>query len=186
MKKISSDNLTEAIQILLNGGVIAYPTEAVYGFGCDPFNEAAVGKILSIKHRSIEKGLILIAADSSQIQPLIGDITDEQLQKALDSWPGPYTWVFPSSPKVPDWIKGKHETIALRVTNHPIANKLCELFGGPIVSTSANVEGRAPLTDPLDIENHFQKDIDGLVIGPLGDLSQPTTIRDIVTGKVYR
>src|SRR3990167_4516311 len=128
-------------KVLQQQGVIAYPTEAVYGLGCDPFSELAVKKILKLKKRDINKGLILIASNWKQIENLIQPIPDEKLSQVMQTWPGPVTWLFPASDEVPRWISGAHSTIALRITAHPIAKALCEKWNGPIVSTSANKEG---------------------------------------------
>lgn len=175
-----------AIETLQQGGIIAYPTEAVYGLGCDPFNEQAVTRILELKQRSIDKGLILIAASWQQVQALTQSIPNEVLQKALDSWPGPYTWIFSATTKVPKWITGSHDTIALRVTAHPIAKAICEAYNGPIVSTSANIEGKTPAKTYEEVQQQFPQGIDYIVPGDVGNLAQPTAICDVLTDKVLR
>ena len=175
----------KVIDILKQGGVIAYPTEAVYGLGCDPFNEAAVEKILAIKARPRHKGVILIAASVSQIVPLI-DVSEGCLAKAQATWPGPVTWLFPAAKTVPEWIRGEHASVALRVTDHPIAKAICQQFGGPIVSTSANLSGEVPLREYAEVEKLFASKVDFVVPGAVGDLDKPTVIRDVQTGSVVR
>jgi L-threonylcarbamoyladenylate synthase len=177
--------LETALTTLKRGGIIAYPTEAVYGLGCDPSNEAAVLKLLALKQRDVSKGLLLIAADFQQIAPYLAPVTSSQLQAALDTWPGSFTWVFPATSYVPAWIRGNHDTVAVRVTAHPIAKQLCQLFG-PLVSTSANIQHQAPAMSAEQVQTIFPTGVDVIVPGELGGETKPTQIRDVVTGKVIR
>lgn len=178
--------LRSALQCLKQGKIIAYPTEAVYGFGCDPFNSDAVTRLLQLKQRSIEKGLILVAAEWSQIESLVEPIPPRALAQVLATWPGPYTWLFPASSATPNWIRGRHRTVALRVSAHPIVQQLCKAYGGPIVSTSANREGEPPLRDSRTLQMMFGKQIDLIIPGKVGGQNNPTTIRDAVSGLVVR
>lgn len=178
--------LRSALQCLKQGKIIAYPTEAVYGFGCDPFNSDAVTRLLQLKQRSIEKGLILVAAEWSQIESLVEPIPPRALAQVLATWPGPYTWLFPARSATPNWIRGRHRTVALRVSAHPIVQQLCKAYGGPIVSTSANREGEPPLRDSRTLQMMFGKQIDLIIPGKVGGQNNPTTIRDAVSGLVVR
>lgn len=178
--------LSEAIKTLADGGVIAYPTEAVYGLGCDPFNETAVRRLLSIKQRPTERGLILIAADWQQIEHLVRPIPAERMAEVKATWPGPVTWLFPASGLVPTWIRGQHDTVALRVTGHSIAKQLCQRFGKPIVSTSANISAQLPLRDTISVKTAFSYKVDYILPGRVGGLENPSEIRDVMTGKVIR
>lgn len=178
--------IASALNALNKGGVIAYPTEAVYGFGCDPFNADAVGRLLQLKSRSVEKGLILVASDWRQIESLAEPIPPRALAQVLATWPGPVTWVFPARPEAPIWIRGRHSGVALRVSNHPVIQELCRAYGGPIVSTSANREGELPLRDYRTVKMVFGKQVDFIVPGKTGGLANPTTIRDAVTGDIIR
>lgn len=181
-----SNSISQAVKTLQSGGIIAYPTEGVFGLGCDPFNEAAVSKLLTIKQRPIEKGLILIAANWSQMEALIEPIPDAARTRVETSWPGPVTWVFPASQLVPTWIRGSHPSIALRITNHHIAHNLCQAFGKPIVSTSANLSGQSPTRDTKTTEQRFSTLIDYTLPGNIGALSGPTPILDALTGQCIR
>ncbi|MBX9586209.1 MAG: threonylcarbamoyl-AMP synthase [Gammaproteobacteria bacterium] len=181
-----STKIDEAVTALKQGDVIAYPTEAVFGLGCDPFNKTAVERLLSLKRRSVSKGLILIASDWNQISSLTRPIDESTMNRAQNTWPGPYTWIFPASDSVPPWIRGDYPGIALRVTQHPLASALCEAFGGPIVSTSANLEGTPPAKAVEDLVNIFPTGIGVILAGPLGDSENPTTIRDVLTGDFLR
>ena len=177
--------LRRAAEILHRGGVIAYPTEAVYGLGCDPLNQGAVEHVLAIKQRPVEKGLILIASRFEQLTPYVQPQPPEIRQRLDESWPGPITWLLPARPATPRWLRGDHPSIAVRVTAHPLAAALCEAFGGPIVSTSANPAGRPPARSPLQARIRCPG-VDLIMHGATGPLARPTPIRDAVTGKVLR
>lgn len=183
---IITTSIQKAVIALTQGEIIAYPTEAVFGLGCDPFNEAAVQRLLALKQRSMDKGLILIAHDWQQIASLTSPIDHLSMQRAMSTWPGPMTWIFPAAHTAPPWITGAHPGIALRITQHPIANALCQAFGGPIVSTSANIDGEAPAKDITSVQHHFNSGINVLIDGPLGDTGKPTSIRDVITGDIIR
>lgn len=174
-----------AVQALRTGQVIAYPTEAVWGLGCDPFDERAVRRLLALKQRSEAKGLIIIAADTGQILPWLRALTTEQQQTVLATWPGPYTWVVPA-PEAPAWLRGRHASLALRVSAHPGVQALCRAWGGPLVSTSANLSGRPPARDTLELRRQFGDGLGYILPGRLGGDPKPTEIRDAVTGIVLR
>lgn len=174
--------------ILRDGGVIAYPTEAVFGLGCDPFNRDAVFRLLSLKSRRAQKGLILIASRFEQLKSVLAleELSKHQINEALMTWPGPYTWIFPASMSVPSWIRGDFSTIAVRVTRHPIARDLCEAFNGPIVSTSANHGGDIPARTYEEVLEYFPKGLNGIIKGETGKQLKPTQMRDVQTGKIVR
>jgi L-threonylcarbamoyladenylate synthase len=168
------------------GRIIAYPTEAVYGLGCDPENESAVRAILHLKQRSPDAGLILIADNFQRLGPFVNLAAATNLDAAMATWPGPVTWLIPRAGSVPDWLAGNHSTIAVRVTDHPVARELCAAFGGAIVSTSANRSSEPPALSPSAVHGYFGSAIAGIVAGRLGDQSQPSEIRDLETGAVIR
>ncbi|MDT8319806.1 MAG: Sua5/YciO/YrdC/YwlC family protein [Xanthomonadales bacterium] len=183
------DNLLmieKAAQKLRDGAVIAYPTEAVYGLGCDPGNEASVRRILRLKSRPVEAGLILIADRFERFAPYVAKVPDRWLQRAMAVWPGPVTWLFPRGPGTPDWLAGDHPTIALRVTAHAVAGELCARFGGALVSTSANPRSQAPARTPAEVEAYFGNAIEGIVEGSLGTSGKPSEIRDLASGRIAR
>lgn len=183
---IITTNIQDALNALKRGEIIAYPTEAVFGLGCDPFNESAVQNLLALKHRPVSKGLILIAHDWEQVANLSASVAPLSLQQAQSTWPGPMTWVFPATPAAPSWISGHNPSIALRITAHPLASTLCQAFGGPIVSTSANVDGEPPARDITTLQQYFKSGISVILDAPLGDSLKPTPIRDVMTGKLIR
>ncbi|HEY5623217.1 MAG TPA: L-threonylcarbamoyladenylate synthase [Gammaproteobacteria bacterium] len=181
-----SPRLDRAARIVADGGVIAYPTEAVYGMGCLPGDRNAIQRILRIKRRSWRKGLILIAADLDQLTELIVLPASRLREEILASWPGPVTWVLEAQHGVPAWLGGGTGTLAVRVTDHPLARRLCERVGEALVSTSANRGGRPPLTRPLSVRRELGHELDDILVGPLGSLDKPTMVRDGRTGAVLR
>ena len=172
--------VSDALNLLKQGRIIAYPTEAVYGLGCDPFNQRAVEALWVLKQRSSSKGLIVLIADWAQLTPLIAPVSDALLEPVRASWPGPVTWVFPKSNLIPDWLSGQHDGIAIRMSAHPIAHQLCA--EGPVVSTSANMSGREPAIDLQGLSEQFPNGIDAVLSGDLGGLSQPSMIFDVCSG----
>lgn len=172
--------------LLSAGGVIAYPTEAVYGLGCDPRRHDAVVRLLELKGRPAHKGLILIAAEASHLIGYAAPVAEEVAGRIAASWPGPVTWVLPAAPGLPAWLTGDCGTIALRVTSHPVAAALCRAFGGPLVSTSANRTGAVPARTALRTRLLFGPRLDAVVPGQVGGLDRPTRIIDARTGRVLR
>ena len=179
-------DIAQAADCLRAGGVIAYPTEAVFGLGCDPGNEAAVRKILAMKSRSQSAGLILLADSFDRLAKYSGDISPELMARAEATWPGPVTWLFPRRPGIPDWLAGSHPTVALRVTSHPVCRALCRAFGGALVSTSANPSTRPPARTAGQVSAWFGGSIEGIVAGELGGEQNPSEIRELLSGAVIR
>ncbi|MCW8891145.1 MAG: L-threonylcarbamoyladenylate synthase [Sedimenticola sp.] len=178
--------LREAARCFNSGGLIAYPTEAVYGLGCDPLNRQSMEWLLSLKQRPIEKGVILIAADYQQLIPFIKPLDEDRMQVIKASWPGPNTWLLPAADNLPFWLTGIHSTLAVRVTGHPVAAALCRACNSPIVSTSANRSGKHPAKNPLQVRKQLGSGVDCIIHAPLGNNPSPSTIRDGATGKVIR
>lgn len=178
--------LRRTLRLLRAGGVIAYPTEAVYGLGCDPDDAHAVNRILALKRRPAAKGLILIAAEFEQLQPYLLALDDAVLEQVRTPGPDPITWLLPARPEVPYWLRGAHETLAVRVTAHPLSAALCRTFGKPLVSTSANRAGRPPARTALMVRRQLRKGVDRVIVGRLGGAQRPSAIRDPVSGRVVR
>lgn len=180
--------LAETVAALRAGGVVAYPTEAVWGLGCDPRDEAATLRLLALKVREVEKGLILIAADEAQLAPFVDmDALDATQRDAVRaSWPGPHTWIVPASATAPRWITGAHDGIAVRVSAHPPVIDLCSAFGGALVSTSANRAGEPAAHAIGELDPAIVAGVDAVLEGETGALQRPTEIRDARTGAVLR
>lgn len=179
-------SVSEAAQRLRAGEVIAYPTEAVYGLGCDPDSESAVRRILELKKRPAAAGLILIADCFERFERYVARVPCGLLDRALATWPGHVTWLFPRADGVPDWLAGDHPTIAIRVTAHPVCRDLCATFGGALVSTSANPRSEDPARSAGSVWRYFGAGIAGVVAGQLGADAQPSEIRDLASGRVIR
>jgi L-threonylcarbamoyladenylate synthase len=178
--------LRQAARCFRRGGVLAYPTEAVYGLGCDPLNWPAVERILELKQRHAGKGVILIAAHFEQLLPFVAPLPEAQMRPVLESWPGAATWLLPAAPGTPPWIRGEHETVAVRVTAHPVAAALCRACDSPLVSTSANPSSQLPARSALRVRSYFGNRVDYILAGPLGGLEKPTPIRDAASGLTLR
>ncbi len=179
-------DLHPAIAAVKHGGVIAYPTEAVFGLGCDPTNDAALQKLIALKQRPADKGFILIASEWSQLVPFVAPLTEAQLTTLFDTWPGPVTWLVPAAASVSPLLRGDHATIAVRITAHPIAHALCQQLQSALVSTSANLNTQAPLKTATEVQQVFGNQLDWIVNGNVGNLIQPTQIRDLLTLQVIR
>lgn len=187
-RRFTLAELDEAAALLRGGGVLAYPTEAVFGLGCDPHDRAAFDRIFALKQRPPTQGVLLIASDFGQVERYIdrASVPAEVMAQVRSSWPGPNTWIFPRSAEVPDWVAGAHAGIALRVTAHEPAAALCRAYGGALVSTSANPHGEPPARSAAAVEAYFGEVLEGLLDGPLGGLERPTVIRDALTGAIIR
>jgi L-threonylcarbamoyladenylate synthase len=177
------------VTVLRNGGVIAYPTEYCYGLGCDPKNPQAVEKILTIKQRDVSQGLILVAANAEQISEYAQLENLPRVDQIKASWPGPNTWVIPALLSTPGWICGRHTSVAMRVSDHPLVTQLCVGFGGAIVSTSANRHGVDAAVSAAQVESDMGAELDFIVDGELGraDATQSASnIYDAITGDQLR
>lgn len=185
---ISQVELNNAINALSEGHVVAYPTEAVFGVGCDPDNLQAIENLLKVKHREKSKGLILIAAEFSQLMPYIDlkAITPEQQQMMLASWPGPVTWVVPARAGLTDLLTGQFATIAVRVSDHPVVQQLCRAYNKPLTSTSANLSGQPACRIAADVELQLGGSVQVILNAPTGGRLKPSEIRDIRTGQIVR
>lgn len=183
---IGAWKLRPALRAISEGRVVAYPTEAVWGLGCDPCNPEAVAALLRMKRRPPAKGLIVVAGEIGQLDSWLESVDGAGMARLQSSWPGPETWLVPAPPCVPGWVTGRHATVALRVSAHPVVQSLCRARGGPLVSTSANPTGLEPARHPLKVRTYFGANLGALVPGPLGGATAPTRIRDLATGETLR
>ncbi|MBI1424088.1 MAG: threonylcarbamoyl-AMP synthase [Gammaproteobacteria bacterium] len=185
---VASPDVRQAAQVMRDGGVIAYATEAVFGLGCDPQNTRALSKLLQLKQRSPHKGLILIAASEQQLYTYLemAKINDLMWRRARATWPGPVTWLLPVPVSVSSLLRGEHNTLAVRVSAHPQVRELCDAFGGAIVSTSANVSTQPPAKNVDDVMAQFDDQLDFILLGETSGATRPSEIRDAITGQVIR
>lgn len=181
-------DIAHAVAVLRRGGVLAYPTEGVWGLGCDPRDEAATLRLLALKQRDVDKGLILIAADEAQLAPYIelAALTQAQRDAVRASWPGPHTWIVPAAPGAPPWVTGSHDGIAVRVSAHAGVRALCDAFGGALVSTSANRAGEPAPRSAAELDPAFLAGVDAVLEGETGGRERPSTIRDARSGQALR
>lgn len=180
-------DVKHAVTALQAGGLIAYPTEAVFGLGCDPADIKALQRVIDVKGRDAHKGLILIASSQPQLRDFMAPVSHIQ-QETLDKyWPGPVTFVVPASEKYCDsLLSGYRDTLAVRVSDHPVVALLCEQFGRAIVSTSANRSGHEALRTAQDVRVAFDKQLDVVIDGKVGTLASPTRIIDLRSGQRLR
>ena len=174
-------SLGAIVAALKDGEVVAYPTEGVWGIGCDPSNEEALKKLISLKKRSRGKGFILISSELLHFKKY-AEVEDNKT-KLMSKWPGPHTWIVPAL-EISPLLSGGKKTIALRLSEHKETVNICNAFGGAIVSTSANKEGDKTPSSPEEIKEIFP----GIKVmqGELGGLNKPSKIEDLVTGEVIR
>lgn len=180
------EKVADAVDVLNAGGVIAYPTEHCFGLGCDPQNEVAIKRLLKVKQRQAEQGVILIASNLQQVERYVDLNSATYIDTILTSWPGPNTWIIPAMLGVSTYIKGKHSGVAVRVTANPIAKQLCDAYGGAIVSTSANRHGQPSLMNSASVSSVLGEDISYILDEPVGGDDSPSTIRDGMTGQQIR
>ena len=180
----SALDIENAVTALHAGAIIAYPTEAVWGLGCDPFNEDSVQQLLALKQRDVAKGLILVAANLAQLAPYIQTLSLAQ-QQLINSTDTPTTWLVPFiASKVPRWISGDHALLAVRVSQHPIVQQLCLAADIPLISTSANPAGLAAATSATQVQAYFPQL--PYCEGSLGAAKHASTIKNLLTGAVIR
>lgn len=173
--------LNTTVQVLSSGKIIGYPTEGVWGLGCDPDNKLAVARLLKLKGRSEDKGFILVGSKISHLEKYANL---NRYKKTFQSkWPGPHTLIFPTK-IAPEWITGGKQSVALRLSKHKTIVKICEAFEGAIVSSSANVEGEPPAKTPEEVKKNFPEIF--LVKGRTGCLKGPTPIQDVVSKELLR
>nr|WP_049615136.1 L-threonylcarbamoyladenylate synthase type 1 TsaC [Yersinia pekkanenii] len=186
-KPEGNTSLENVLRALQQEEVIAYPTEAVFGLGCDPDSEKAVSALLALKQRPWQKGLILIAASYEQLKSYVDDsvLSDMQRETIFSCWPGPVTWVIPARIETPRWLTGSFDSLAVRVSDHPLVQQLCSQYGKPLVSTSANLSGYEPCRTAEEVRIQFGPSL-MVLPGKVGGRLNPSEIRDVLTGKQFR
>lgn len=184
----NTSTIKKATEVFTQGGIIAYPTEAVFGLGCDPENELAIQKLLSIKQRPVNKGLILLATNYSQLLPYIDDKAISQVDrlKVLSRWPDAITQVLPANNNISPLLRGDFDSIAVRITDHKDVVALCQQTNKAIVSTSANLAGSKPAVTWQQVEQQLGDKIDFIVKGETSGLLKPSTIINGLTGEIIR
>ncbi|HSP85278.1 MAG TPA: Sua5/YciO/YrdC/YwlC family protein [Psychrobacter sp.] len=206
-----TDSVIQASHWLQKGQLLVYPTESVWGIGCDPFNQQAVMQLLTIKQRPIEKGMIVVTDSPSRITALLDGLSIAQRQNVLDSWQTDsingtakqaHTWLLPISHNlpisIPSWITGAHDSVAVRVIDHPLVKQLCAHMVsasnpyGFVVSTSCNPSGQSPALSLSEAQRYFLSDNEnsnecvGYLKGETLGYQLPSQIGDALTGQIIR
>ncbi|PKG39173.1 L-threonylcarbamoyladenylate synthase [Psychromonas sp. Urea-02u-13] len=182
--------LSNALTALRMQGVIAYPTESVFGLGCDPDCEIAIQHILDLKQRPAHKGLILIAANIEQLKTYadFSSLNETQLTAIKNTWPGPFTWVVPVQKTLSKLISGDFDSVAVRVSDHPVVQQLCSEFGKPIISTSANLSGLDACVNASQVKEMFINNplLTTIIEAEVSGLDNPSQIHHALTGQRLR
>lgn len=170
------------------GQILAYPTEAVFGLGCDPRNTAALQRLLRLKQRAADKGMIVLAADLEQAQVFVDQqaISAAQWANISNVWPGFVTQLLPAAAWLPAALCGKHRQVAIRVTAFEPARQLCQQLGSAIVSTSANISGQPALTEAAAVREAFGQQLGWVLDLPCGGASRPSRIIDPISQRIIR
>lgn len=177
-------DLAQAVAILQAGGVVLHATEGVWGLACDPWQKHAVVKVLALKSRAADKGLIVIGGTGEAFRAQLDQVSLEHRRAVLDSWPGPHTWILPDN-SLPKIIRGDRNTLACRVPGHSQARALCELFGGLLVSTSANVAGQPAISKRREAETAFAARVDYVLPGEVDNPGKESIIHGLA-GEILR
>ena len=207
-KALITDSVIEAAHWLQQGQLLAYPTESVWGIGCDPFNQQAVEQLLAIKQRPLEKGMIVVTDSVSRLKMLLNSLNEDQRQQVLVSWRNDtdsdvnskqaHTWLLPLSENlpvsIPAWITGAHRSVAVRVIDHPLVQQLCRQVVsvhnpyGFVVSTSCNPSGQPPALTLSQAQAYFSNSNEqvGYLKGETLGYQLPSQISDARTGQVIR
>ncbi len=180
----SDFSIRHAAHIIKNGGVIAYPTDTVYGLGCDPYNVNAVDRINQIKNRPSDKHFILLASNIHLVKTLF-DSNDAQ-KKIMTESIEPTSWVVNANASAPDWLTNKSGTITIRISQHPAVKKLCSALGHPIISTSANISGKKPARNGLELHQFFNKKVDKILLASHPVSTKPSKIIRLCDNYIIR
>jgi len=184
MSRLDERQVKRAAEVLGNGGIVVYPTETVYGIGCDPLNREAYSRILRLKGRDESRPMLLLACSVAQVEEFAGGLPDVVSRLADVFWPGPLTMVFRPEKRLPDYLYGPGDGVAFRVSPHPLASLLAFEFGAPVVSTSANRTGEPPLTTYSDALREFGDRVDVVLEGSGEMNGAPSTVVDLTSGEV--
>ena len=180
----SDFSIRHAAHIIKNGGVIAYPTDTIYGLGCDPYNVDAVNRINQIKNRPSDKHFILLTSNIHLVQALF-DSNDAQ-KKIMTESAEPTSWIVAANTNAPNWLTNKSGTITIRISQHPVVKKLCSALGRPIISTSANLSGKRPARNGLELYQFFYKKVDKILLASRTLSTKPSKIIRLCDNHVIR
>lgn len=176
-------------RFLKQGGLVAYPTRAVFGLGCDPLHWRALRALLRMKRRPASKGLIVVADQERRLWPFMASEYGGLREHCRVRWPGPHTWLVPARPRLPGLLRGRsgpgHPRVALRHDDYPALVKLCRRVGMALVSTSANRSGQRPLITARGCQQRFGSRV-RVIAGRCQRHGKPSTVADLLSGRVLR
>lgn len=182
---LSRWQLHNLAQVLDRGGVIAYPTESVYGLGCEPNHLAAIARILEIKNRPVSKGLILLVSHFSQALPFVKPLSNFDVNRISQVQPRATTWLLPKRVTAPELLCGQYDTLAVRLTQHPVAKQICDYTNSALISTSCNLTGKPELINAVSVRNQMKTQLDWIVSAPCGG-QKPSRIIDFMSNRKIR
>ena len=177
--------INKAVECVRQGGVIVYPTESVYGLGCDPFNRLACEKIMALKQRENKAGFICLLSSLQHLNSLISPIRVIEYNKIKSSELDHVSWILPAKADLPDWLKTSDNTICVRYSQHQVVKQLCDLLGQSIISTSANLQGQKSVETIEQAKKVFGQKVDYYLDMPVGSNSSVSTIRELC-GRIIR
>ena len=180
----SDFSIRHAAHVIRNGGIIAYPTDTIYGLGCDPYNAQAVHDINLLKQRPLNKQFILLAGNIAQIKPLI--VLDEEQRAQITQTNEAISWIADASPLAPAWLTDKKNTLTIRVSNNATVKKLCAALGHAIISTSANPSGKTPAGNSLELHRYFHGRVDKILASQQKLTARPSKIIRLCDNRVIR
>ena len=179
MSSASKNIIDQAVSLLKNGGVVAYPTETLYALGASASNPKAIQRVIEIKNRPMDKGLPLVIFSINDLEFLSKDIPSIAYSLAKNFWPGPLTLVISARPEIPDLITGGRKSVAVRVPNHPIPLAILKKLSEPIIATSANVTGKNPCLTANEVRKMIGNRVDLTISGLTSSGGLPSTILDL-------
>lgn len=180
----SDFSIRHAAHIINHGGIIAYPTETVYGLGCDIYNPDAIEKINIIKQRPLNKQFIILVGEIAQIRSLI-EINDKE-KSIIENTTEPTSWVIKASPLAPEWLTDDRNMLTIRISQNSLVKKLCHILGHGIISTSANISGKKPARTSLDLHNAFHDKVDKILVSNQKTFNKPSKIIRLCDNYVIR
>lgn len=180
----ADEALAKACAILRAGGVVAFPTETYYGLAVDPFNQAALSRLFALKGRAVDKPVLLIIDNPSQLFGLVAEVPSPFSILMEKFWPGPLTLVFPAVASLPEMLTGYLGTIGVRVSSHPVARQLVRAFGRPITATSANLSGHPAAVTASGVREQLGAEVNAVIDGGDTPGGQGSTVVGYQEGKV--
>ena len=176
--------IRHAAHVIRYGGIIAYPTDTIYGLGCDPYNADAVASINDIKQRPRNKQFILLAGHTDQVAPLVE--LDKDQQHKITRASEPTSWVIEARPSAPGWLISEQGTITIRISQQHDVQRLCQALGQAIISTSANPSGKPPARNSLELHKYFHHSVDVILASHKMLAASPSKVVRLCDNHVIR